>query len=69
MTTTTKMYSNAPGKELALLFEGKSFDVLFMYQELYEKKILEGSPMVDYYHNMLDIVTQEINRRAKKFNF
>ncbi|USL89385.1 hypothetical protein vBBceHLY2_00109 [Bacillus phage vB_BceH_LY2] len=66
---TTETSSSPLGKELPLLFEKQPFDVLFMYQELYEKKILEGSPMIDYYHNMLDIVNKEINRRAKKFSF
>lgn len=66
MTIATS--SNQLGKELELLFEKQTLDVLFNYQEFYEKKILEGSPMIDYYHNVLDIVNKEINRRAKKFS-
>lgn len=66
MTTATS--SSPLGKELELLFEKQSLDVLFNYQEFYEKKILEGSPMIDYYHNVLEIVNKEINRRAKRFS-
>lgn len=64
----TTVASSPLGKELELLFERQTLDVLFNYQEFYEKKILEGSPMIDYYHNVLDIVNKEINRRAKKFS-
>lgn len=41
--------------------------LLFQYAELYENKIKYGSPMIDYYRNMLELVEEEIGRRAASF--
>ncbi|ALA13418.1 hypothetical protein AVV02_gp247 [Bacillus phage AvesoBmore] len=48
-------------------FEKLDTATLFQYAYLYKSRLKYGSPMIDYYTNMLELVNFEIGRRAELF--